>query len=462
MGRVYRWTPSVMALAVALAVAACGGAADDRGPANTNVAVPATTQVVSDTTRAVVGDQVVAPDEPDVEFRRPVSYLEEVVPPCVPLEGSSEDPCEQTLRWVPAILSAPSAPPLWPTRDDPPTVSDAIMGWDPQTIIHIVVRATVQEDTTRCGLYPLVFVDYAGRTPSSSTYRYNCYADVRVNEYIVGTGPAELTVELHREGLILNDEMLDDWDNWKDNWLTNTVRDPEGRTAAVYESNEVVLLLEPSFTIAVEAWLASGTARVWFVQQPDDDSPVRAVASDIDYARTEEQRNNLDMLLTDLVTKTKAAATARDNEYDGRIGEDTDLPDLIDDANLLRDFFVESGAVYRGPDKTTELPPPVGGPPEAPTNVALEQEGDRWLVTWDPAETGGDAYHYYLWLESTLADGTTKSFYNSKSYEAETEFEITYMAAYFGTEFTVQVRAWNSGGYSDWTAVSTFTTPSSS
>lgn len=73
-----------------------------------------------------------------------------------------------------------------------------------------------------------------------------------------------------------------------------------------------------------------------------------------------------------------------------------------------------------------------------------------------------DAYDYYLWFESIRADGTTTSFYNSKTYEAETEFEITYMAAYFGTEFTVQVRAWNSGGYSDWTAVSTFTTPSSS
>ena len=440
---------------IMLAVSACGESTGDSYSSDTTPPVP-------ETPEATAENQVLGPEDPEVVFRAPVSYLEDLTPPCVPLEGSSHDPCAPTTPQRVAVLSAPASLPLWPTRDDPPTVSDAIMGWDPQTIIHIVVRATVQEDTTRCGLYPLVFVDYAGRTPSSSTYRYNCYADVRVNEYIVGTGPAELTVELHREGLILNDEMLDDWDNWKDNWLTNTVRDPEGRTAAVYESNEVVLLLEPSFTIAVEAWLASGTARVWFVQQPDDDSPVRAVASDIDYARTEEQRNNLDMLLTDLVTKLKAAATARDDEYDGRIGEDTDLPDLIDDANNLRDFFVESGAVYRGPDKTTELPPPVGGPPETPTNVALEQEGDRWLVTWDPAETGGDAYHYYLWLESTLADGTTKSFYNSKSYEAETEFEITYMAAYFGIEFTVQVRAWNSGGYSDWTAVSTFTTPSSS
>ena len=351
---------------IMLAVSACGESTGDSYSSDTTPPVP-------ETPEATAENQVFGPEDREVVFRAPVSYLEDLTPPCVPLEGSSHDPCAPTTPQRVAVLSAPASPPLWPTRDDPPTVSDAIMGWDPQTIIHIVVRATVQEDTTRCGLYPLVFVDYAGRTPSSSTYRYNCYADVRVNEYIVGTGPAELTVELHREGLILNDEMLDDWDNWKDNWLTNTVRDPEGRTAAVYESNEVVLLLEPSFTIAVEAWLASGTARVWFVQQPDDDSPVRAVASDIDYARTEEQRNNLDMLLTDLVTKLKAAATARDDEYDGRIGEDTDLPDLIDDANNLRDFYIESGAVYQGDDKTTELPPPVGGghrrhPPTLPSN----------------------------------------------------------------------------------------------
>ena len=232
--------------------------------------------------------------------------------------------------------------------------------------------------------------------------------------------------------------------------------------AAVYEGNEVVLLLEPSFTIAVEAWLGgSGTARVWFVQRPDQ-GMVRAVASDIDYARTEEQRNSLDMPLSDLVTKLEAAATARDDEYDGRIGEDTDLPDLIDDANNLRDFLVESGAVYRGPDKTTELPPPVGGPPEAPTNVALTQKENRWFVTWDAAETGGDVYQYYLKFRSTRSDGGVTAFNNSVTLGAETEFDITFMRLYFGTEFTVQVRAWNTASYSDWTTTNTLTTPTTS
>ena len=125
-----------------------------------------------------------------------------------------------------------------------------------------------------------------------------------------------------------------------------------------------MLFLGPSFTIAVESWEGSvGIADVWFVQRPDEGA-VRAVAPDVVDAVTEDQRNKLDMPLADLVTKIRAAATARDEAYDGRIGEDTDLPDLVDDANRLRDFYVESGAVYQGDDKTTELPPPVGGPPE--------------------------------------------------------------------------------------------------
>ena len=438
MRRVYRWVSGIMVVMVVFAVSACG-----------------------ETTQGTIEDQVVASEEPEVVFRVPVSYLEEVIPPCVPLEGSSHDPCPVTTPGGVAILSARGAPPSWPHTDDLPTVTDTMMGYDPVTITHIVVRATVQDDSTRCDLYPLIMADHASFTATASEYRYTCYVDVRVNEYLVGTGPSELTVELHREVLNLTKALRDDWDNWKDDWLTNTVFDPEGRTAAVYEGKEVVLFLEPSFTIAVEAWKGgTAIADVWFVQRPAEEA-VRAVAPDVLDARTEDQRNKLDMSLADLVTKIRAAATARDEAYDGRIGEDSDLPDLVDDANRLRGFYIESGAVYQGDDKTTELPPPVGGPPEPPTNVAVTQDGDRWFITWDAAETGGDAYRYYLWIDSTRSDGTVTSFYNTYTWRAETEFEITNMAAPFGEQFTVQVRAWNSGGYSDWTEIETLTTPPS-
>ena len=354
----YRRVSGVMVVMTMLALSACGEATLDRGSA--------------DTTRAADKDETVGSGEPEEVFRAPVSYLEEVIPPCVPLEGGSHDPCARTRPQQVAVLSVSGAPPAWPYDDNLRTIAETIMGYDPPTITHIVVRATVLEDTTRCGLHRLILADYTGITTYSSQYRYNCFVDVRVNEYIVGTGPSELTVDLHGEVIDLTDEQRADWDDvWAAGWLTNVARDPQARTAAVFEGNEVVLFLGPNFTIAVESWFGGrGFADVWFVQQPDEGA-TRAVAAELSRARTEDQRNKLDMPLADLVTKIKAAATVRDNEFDGRIGEDADLPDLIDDANDLRDFYIEVGAVYQGADKTTELPPPVGGAPDESTNVAL-------------------------------------------------------------------------------------------
>ena len=350
MRQAYRWVSRVLVVMVVMVVSACGKATVDRDPADTTLIVPEATQ-------GTIADQVVGPDEPEVVFRAAVSYLDEVIPPCVPLEGTSLDPCPRTTPGQVAVLSVRPAPPSWPHTDDLPTITDTMMGFDPITITHIVVRATVQDNTTRCGLYPLIMADHSEVSFSSSYYRYNCYVDVRVNEYIVGTGPSELTVELHREGLNLSEELLADWIIGKDDWLIDIVYDPEARTAAVYEGNEVVLFLLPSFTIAVESW-EGGTAiaDVWFVQRPDEGA-IRAVAPDIVEALTEDQRNKLDMPLADLVTKIKAAATARDNEYDGRIGEDSDLPDLITDANRLRDFFGRVGRRLQWPRQDNRTPP---------------------------------------------------------------------------------------------------------
>ena len=84
-----------------------------------------------ETTQGTIEDQVVAPGEPEVVFRVPVSYLEEVIPPCVPLEGSSHDPCATTTPQRVAILSAPAAPPSWPDTDDLRTVTETVTGYDP-------------------------------------------------------------------------------------------------------------------------------------------------------------------------------------------------------------------------------------------------------------------------------------------------------------------------------------------
>ena len=86
----------------------------------------------------------------------------------------------------------------------------------------------------------------------------------------------------------------------------------------------------------------------------------------------------------------------------------------------------------------------------------------RILITWDEPDSGGTAEEYRLRFLSDLADGYTQSYFNVKSWQGERVFEITYMTSGFGTEFTVQVRAGNDVGYSPWTDIQTFTTPTSS
>ena len=97
------------------------------------------------------------------------------------------------------------------------------------------------------------------------------------------------------------------------------------------------------------------------------------------------------------------------------------------------------------------------GVPGVPQNVDLSEA----LITWDAPSGGPAVGTYYVWVRSTLADGTGESFYNVPTLDAERFYDITNMAPLFGEEFIVQVRSHNSVGYSPWTEAATFTTPTS-
>ena len=56
------------------------------------------------------------------------------------------------------------------------------------------------------------------------------------------------------------------------------------------------------------------------------------------------------------------------------------LPVLIADANRLRDFYVEVGAVYEGEEATTVLPPPIPAAPGVPTNVGMSVGDDGRIL----------------------------------------------------------------------------------
>ena len=371
-----------------LVTAACGdgsgGGSIEEGPVAVSRAesVPGAqpTVVITQTEPTAAGsDDVVSADEPDsvtvgtqpvvssddrlfageepvdirVQERRVVGYLEEPIPPCVPLEGSDQDPCVRTTPVGVAILSVASSNwPVWAFQGvNPPTVTEnMLIGSErPGTTPHIVVRATAQEGTSRCDLYRIVLpshMDVYGI--GDNLHHYFCFLDVRVNEYLVGTGPSVLTVEIHREVLFLDAEEIADWPNWKDRWLTEVVKNPAARTAAAFEGRELVLFLRPAHTLAVETWdTNSGSGDVWFVQRAAEDD-IRAVGKGFVWAQTTKQRALLDVPLSQLVSEVKAAAVTRTERFGGRIGPDTELPMLVTDANRLKEFYVEVGAVYVG------------------------------------------------------------------------------------------------------------------
>ena len=335
-----------------------------------------------DVVQGVVGD-----GESVVTVGPPV-YLEETIPPCVPLEGTGQDPCDPPAG-VPASGGTGggevAVTPL--ILLEAPSIADILLGNRyssnkvfPTLIKHIVVRGTVRPDTTRCHDYYMKLANYVENRSSEGLIQVHCFADVRVNEYLVGTGPPELTVSLHREvtsfsdleGYLDREETIEFYGG-EDVWIANLFDDPAGRTAQAYGGKELVLFLGLPFAITLEAFVTSNVFTKWFVQR-DEDGTVMAVAEDKGIIWVPEKRKDAVMSLAELEQKIAAAEANRNAITGGRIGTDPSLPLLVSDANDLRSHYTDIGAVYVTSETTgdvehpTRLPPPApgGGEPEQP------------------------------------------------------------------------------------------------
>ena len=88
--------------------------------------------------------------------RRPVGYLEEVVPPCTPVVTSGQDPCYQVVPAVVESVSTPGGIRRW-SAEGVPTFDGVLLGRavpgtgvHPANVPHIAIRGAVQNGTTRC------------------------------------------------------------------------------------------------------------------------------------------------------------------------------------------------------------------------------------------------------------------------------------------------------------------------
>ena len=239
----------------------------------------------------------------------PPVYLDEVIPPCVPLEGTNEDTCAPGPVAPVGSGSSGGAAVTPLVIDEAPTVAEIMLGkWtvhsrnlSPGLIKHIVIRGTVNTGTARCQDYYLRTANYIVSNNEGLIHVY-CFADIRVNEYLVGEGPPELTVGLHLEVTAFSD-----WEGYSDReetiafyggedvWIANKFNDPASRIAQAYEGKELVLFLGLPFAVTLEAFVVkTGPFTVWFVQR-DENGTVRAVAEDIGLIRVAENRPRVDI-----------------------------------------------------------------------------------------------------------------------------------------------------------------------
>lgn len=290
--------------------------------------------------------------------RPPATYLEETIPLCTPIGQGNEDPCEAELP--PGTRSSGSSlMALLP--EVMPTISElVIQELTPSSTPHMVVRATGIPGTARCdGLYPVKTPDFRPEDENlKHSFRYYCFTDFRINEYIIGDGPPTLTLKMTTGNInLLNPE---DWKTIDLQSIKEIEDFPGPDSVTKYEGKEYVIMIGVPINLAVEHWAQKGYYySMWQIVRDGDE--LRAVSTALNrLARTPEQRQALNRPFNEVLREIIEAVQTRTTINEGRIGPDPDLPNIITDANNLQDYYKAVGLVYEG-DEATVLPPPVPG-----------------------------------------------------------------------------------------------------
>ena len=287
------------------------------------------------------------------------SYLEETRPACTRIHGSSIDPCERREGWIVRLYPPTYLSGYIRTPDLPIDIEWRYRGmWQrggtagglmtPQ----IVIRGTALPNTTRC----VEYTDYVfggqddGPGYSDSDFVGEvCFVDISVGEYIVGIGPETLPVVV--------------------GWRYRVPTTVEGYGTVGYYARLVEPIEEMmggyEFVIALArplnmAWAEWGLGDVWDVQRRTDGA---IVGQHELYSFTGhfDNKSDYEYPLADLQQKIRDTHAKLSVEFGGRVGEDTDSPKLVSDANrrFLLEQLRELGA-YDVPNITPKPAPERG------------------------------------------------------------------------------------------------------
>ena len=403
------------------------------------------------------------------------TYLAEEIPPCTPVPGSFTDPCEPGAEWA-LITSSDGLMIIVP----PLSVDYFLNGVPgvPSLTAHIVLRGTYIPGTVRCTTgHPLRPPTYLGY--QSYGLLIYCFADVRVNDYLLGSGPSTLTVivasslyqsdggsdddygleqlesrrhayerALAEGGRFAYDEPLQGHlppSSWGPLRLGYTRYGPvvSGPPDGI-GGREAVLFIGPSNRVSVEAWRVYGT---WVVERREDDTVV-AIHPYREWFDLETHRSELEMELPALTQAVTTAHEARVAANGGRIGEDTSLPMLETDANRLRQYFSDPKVGAYAPGAPTPAQPPAVYAP-APASVTATASGeDSADLSWGSVSdaSGYQVQHRESGEETweTVDDSVTGTTHTASSLSCDTTHEFRVGAYGDGTTYNEQAGLWSS------------------
>ncbi len=283
------------------------------------------------------------------------SQLTEEIPPCTPAPDSGVDPCEPLTDTF--GIPGPPGHVFWLGNEPPRDMQYFLTGTSKIDVPHVVVRGTYLPDTVRCTtgnlFQPPAYVNQNNLRDITFIY---CYADVRVNAYVLGSGPSELTVLVYwyirrgpgEEKVRLSLESV-------------LSRGNPDRMIQGIIGREAMLFIGPSADASIEAWQVMST---WDVQRMPDDTvvAVHPLRKEWEELRDdwEQYLSQLEVTLPSFGTAVTTAHQERVAANGGRTRPDPTFPMLVTDANNLRDYFVEVGA-YDDPDNPPAQPPPPCG-----------------------------------------------------------------------------------------------------
>ena len=253
------------------------------------------------------------------------------------------------------------------------------MGRD-ELAAHIVVLGTFLPNTIRCDAgYSYRRSDYLGPEHGGMDYSWSwedsslmhCFSDVRVDEYIVGSGPSVLTTQVLFDFFLPPDggaETLALLESLWEQALSaggNTISQEQANNPLLHSYNpaflesvaisgiEGVIFLGSLWDASVEAWAFVN----WWGIERGDEGMVKVIHPERNhFVAMGEYATEIELTVPAFKQAATAANTARVAANGGRTRPKPGYPMLVTNANNLRTFFVEIGA-YDDPANPPEQPP---------------------------------------------------------------------------------------------------------